>query len=104
HTVVLASSATRYQLDALARDLAIEHVLASQVEVVKGYFTGFVSGNVVWGEAKAEAVDDFAKRSGVKLERSFAYANGDEDVPFLQTVANPRPLNPQRGLRRVAVQ
>jgi putative phosphoserine phosphatase/1-acylglycerol-3-phosphate O-acyltransferase len=102
HTVVLASSATNYQLDALARDLAIEHVLSSQVEVVKGYFTGFVSGKVVWGEAKAEAVDDFAKRSGVKLEKSFAYANGDEDVAFLQTVANPRPLNPQRGLRRVA--
>ncbi len=102
HTVVLASSATRYQLDALARDLDVGNVLSSQVEVVRGYFTGFVQGDVVWGEAKARAVEEFAKHSGVKLEKSFAYANGDEDVPFLQTVANPRPLNPQRGLQRVA--
>jgi putative phosphoserine phosphatase / 1-acylglycerol-3-phosphate O-acyltransferase len=102
HTVVLASSATRYQLDALARDLDVANVLSSQVEVVRGYFTGFVTGDVVWGDAKAKAVEEFAKRSGVKLEKSFAYANGDEDVPFLQTVANPRPLNPQRGLQRVA--
>jgi putative phosphoserine phosphatase/1-acylglycerol-3-phosphate O-acyltransferase len=102
HTVVLASSATRYQLEPLAADLEVEHVLCSEVEVVKGYFTGFVKGDVVWGEAKARAVKEFAKRSGVKLEKSFAYANGDEDVPFLETVANPRPLNPQRGLRRVA--
>jgi putative phosphoserine phosphatase/1-acylglycerol-3-phosphate O-acyltransferase len=102
HTVVLASSATRYQLDALAKDLDVGDVLSSQVEVVRGYFTGFVKGDVVWGDAKARAVEEFAKRSGVKLEKSFAYANGDEDVPFLQTVANPRPLNPQRGLQRVA--
>jgi putative phosphoserine phosphatase/1-acylglycerol-3-phosphate O-acyltransferase len=102
HTVVLASSATRYQLDALARDLGIADVLCSQVEVVKGYFSGFVKGDVVWGDAKARAVEEFASRSGVQLEQSFAYANGDEDVPFLQTVANPRPLNPQRGLKRVA--
>jgi putative phosphoserine phosphatase / 1-acylglycerol-3-phosphate O-acyltransferase len=102
HTVALASSATSYQLDALARDLDVANVLSSQVEVVRGYFTGFVKGDVVWGDAKARAVEEFAERSGVKLQQSFAYANGDEDVPFLQTVANPRPLNPQRGLRRVA--
>jgi putative phosphoserine phosphatase/1-acylglycerol-3-phosphate O-acyltransferase len=102
HTVVLASSATRYQLEPLVHDLEVEHLLYSDVEVVKGYFTGFIKGNVVWGAAKARAVEDFAERSGVNLKKSFAYANGDEDVPFLETVANPRPLNPQRGLRRVA--
>ena len=102
HTVVLASSATRYQLDALARDLQVEDILCSPVEVVKGYFTGFVSGEVVWGEAKARAVEEFAARRKVDLSRSFAYANGDEDVPFLETVGNPRALNPQRRLARTA--
>jgi putative phosphoserine phosphatase/1-acylglycerol-3-phosphate O-acyltransferase len=102
HTVVLASSATRYQLDALARDLQVEDILCSPVEVVKGYFTGFVNGEVVWGQAKARAVEEFAARRKVNLNRSFAYANGDEDVPFLETVGNPRALNPQRRLARTA--
>jgi putative phosphoserine phosphatase / 1-acylglycerol-3-phosphate O-acyltransferase len=102
HTVVLASSATRYQLDALARDLQVQDVLCSPVEVVRGYFTGFVNGEVVWGEAKARAVEEFAARRKVDLKRSFAYANGDEDVPFLETVGNPRALNPQRRLARTA--
>ena len=39
HTVALASSATRYQLAALAEDLRIEHVLCSEVEVVRGIFS-----------------------------------------------------------------
>jgi putative phosphoserine phosphatase/1-acylglycerol-3-phosphate O-acyltransferase len=104
HTVALASSATRYQLAALADDLAVNNVLCSEVEVTKGYFTGFIAGEVLWGEAKARAVQKFAQREGVELEQSFAYANGDEDVPFLETVGNPRPLNPQDGLGRVAAE
>ena len=102
HTVVLASSATRYQLAPLARDLGVDNVLCSEVEIVKGYFSGFLDGDVLWGPAKARAVRQFASENGVDLERSFAYANGDEDVAFLETVGNPRPLNPQKGLARVA--
>jgi putative phosphoserine phosphatase/1-acylglycerol-3-phosphate O-acyltransferase len=102
HTVALASSATRYQIDPLARDLEVEDILCSEVEVVKGYFSGFLDGEVLWGMAKARAVKEFAGARGVKLKRSFAYANGDEDVPFLETVGNPRPLNAQKGLARVA--
>jgi putative phosphoserine phosphatase/1-acylglycerol-3-phosphate O-acyltransferase len=102
HTVVLASSATRYQIEPLARDIEVEHVLCSEVEVVKGYFSGFLRGEVLWGLAKARAVKEFANRNSVNLKESFGYANGDEDVAFLQTVGNPRPLNPQKGLARVA--
>jgi putative phosphoserine phosphatase/1-acylglycerol-3-phosphate O-acyltransferase len=104
HTVVLASSATRYQLAALAEDLGVEHVLCSEVELVRGYFSGYTTGPVLWGPAKAAAVREFAASNGVDLERSYAYANGDEDVPFLETVGDPRAVNPADGLRRVARQ
>lgn len=102
HTVVLASSATRYQLAALADDLEIEDVLCSEVEVVRGVFSGYLEGEVLWGDAKARAVSGFADARGVDLDRSFAYANGDEDVPFLELVGNPRALNPASQLGKVA--
>jgi putative phosphoserine phosphatase/1-acylglycerol-3-phosphate O-acyltransferase len=102
HTVVLASSATRYQLAALADDLGVEDILCSEVELVRGYFSGYTKGPVLWGPAKAAAVSEFAADRNVDLERSFAYANGDEDVPFLRTVGNPRALNPADELARVA--
>jgi putative phosphoserine phosphatase/1-acylglycerol-3-phosphate O-acyltransferase len=102
HTVVLASSATRYQLAAPAEDLRIEHVLCSEVEVVRGFFSGYLDGEVLWGPAKARAVEQFAAERGVALRRSFAYANGAEDVPFLELVGNPRALNPASGLKRIA--
>ncbi len=102
HTVAVASSATRYQLAALAEDLGVANVLCSEVELVKGYFSGYVRGPVLWGVAKANAVTEFAAEHDIDLERSFAYANGDEDVPFLETVGNARALNPGSGMRRAA--
>jgi putative phosphoserine phosphatase/1-acylglycerol-3-phosphate O-acyltransferase len=104
HTVALASSATRYQLAALAADLHLDNVLCSEVEVVRGYFTGYVSGDVLWGPAKARAVKEFSAARNVDLKQSFAYANGDEDVPFLELVGNPRALNPASELTSVARQ
>jgi putative phosphoserine phosphatase/1-acylglycerol-3-phosphate O-acyltransferase len=102
HTVVLASSATRYQLAALAEDLGVENVLCSEVELVRGYFSGYLDGPVLWGPAKATAVREFSEHRGVDLERSFAYANGDEDVAFLESVGLPRALNPADELKQVA--
>ncbi|HEY5318225.1 MAG TPA: HAD-IB family hydrolase [Solirubrobacteraceae bacterium] len=104
HTVALATSATRYQAGPLADDLGVEHVLCSEVEVVQGNFSGFFAGEVLWGPAKARAVKRMARRARVDLARSYGYANGDEDVPFLEVVGNPRPLNPASGLERFAAE
>ncbi|HVS41505.1 MAG TPA: 1-acylglycerol-3-phosphate O-acyltransferase, partial [Candidatus Dormibacteraeota bacterium] len=71
--------------------------------VVKGVITGNVLGPVLWGEGKANAVRELARSHGIDLAASYGYANGDEDVPFLETVGRPRPLNPQNVLRRVAM-
>ena len=104
HTVALASSATRFQAGPLASDLGIEHVLCTKIEVVDGRLTGRVDGPVLWGRNKADAVAGFAAEAGLKLADSYGYANGDEDVEFLETVGRARPLNPGSGLAKVAAE
>ncbi|HVW34021.1 MAG TPA: HAD-IB family hydrolase [Acidimicrobiia bacterium] len=104
HTVALASSATRFQAGPLAADLGIGHILCTKIEVVDGRLTGKVDGPVLWGRNKADAVAHFAAEAGVKLTESYGYANGDEDVEFLETVGRARPLNPGAGLARVAAE
>ena len=51
--------------------------------------TGRRAGEPLWGEGKARAVRALADKQGLDLERSFAYNNGDEDVPFVETVGDP---------------
>jgi putative phosphoserine phosphatase / 1-acylglycerol-3-phosphate O-acyltransferase len=102
HTVVIASSATRYQVEPVARALGVPHVLCSQLEVVEGVLTGEVRLPVLWGDGKVHAVQEFAHGRGIEFARSFAYADGDEDVALLHLVGNPRAVNPKPALARVA--
>jgi HAD superfamily hydrolase (TIGR01490 family) len=102
HTVVLASSATRFQVEPAARALGVSHILVSPVEIVNGICTGRPGGPLLWRAGKAVAVRAFAEEHGIDLSQSYAYSNGDEDVPFLQTVGRARAINPGRHLAQTA--
>ncbi|HWF54400.1 MAG TPA: HAD-IB family hydrolase [Solirubrobacteraceae bacterium] len=102
HTLVLASSATRFQVTPMARELGIDHVLCTAVEVRDGRLTGHADGRPVWGEGKADALAALAQEHGIDLEQSFAYSNGEEDEPMLRSVGHPVAVEPTAKLRAVA--
>jgi putative phosphoserine phosphatase / 1-acylglycerol-3-phosphate O-acyltransferase len=102
HTVVIATSATRMQVQPMARELGIDHVLCTEVETTHGVLTGGVAGRPPWGEGKLAAVKEFATRKRIALTNCHGYANGDEDVPFLDAVGFPHPVNPGSALVRQA--
>jgi putative phosphoserine phosphatase/1-acylglycerol-3-phosphate O-acyltransferase len=98
HTVAIASSATHYQVNPIAEELGIEHLLCTRVMVRDGKLTGSVDGMTLWGTGKAQAVLDFARRHGIVLAQSFGYANGNEDIAFLKTVGHATAVNPKPTL------
>lgn len=102
HTVAIASSATRFQIDPIARDMGIEHVLCTELLAEDGLLTGEIDGHMLWGEPKARAVRGFARRHGIDLAASHGYANGGEDVPFLSSVGMPHAVNPHPLLLETA--
>jgi putative phosphoserine phosphatase/1-acylglycerol-3-phosphate O-acyltransferase len=102
HTVVVATSALPFQVEPLAREFGVDHVLCTRLEERDGILTGEVDGPILWGPGKARAVKAFARDHDIDLERSFAYGNGSEDVQFLETVGRPAALNATDELARVA--
>src|SRR5215471_16338431 len=102
HTIVLASSATRFQVEPAARAMGVEHILVSPVEIVNGIATGRPGGPLLWRAGKAVAVRAFAGEHDIDLAESYAYSNGDEDVPFLQTAGRARAINPGPELEKAA--
>ena len=102
HTVVIASSALDYQVAPIAEELGITDRLCTRAEVHEGRLTGALVGAPLWGRGKADAVVAFASTRGIALAQSHAYANGNEDVAFLQVVGHAHAANPQPALRRVA--
>lgn len=102
HRVVIASSATRFQVEPMAEEIGADAVLCTELEEVDGRLTGRVAGPSMWGPGKAAAVVRDAVAHDVDLSQSFAYSNGTEDVPFLETVSSPVAVSPTRHLRTVA--
>lgn len=102
HTVAIISSATRYQVEPFARELGIEHVMFTELKVKDGVFTGEVVHPTCYGEGKAIAAQMISAREGVDLDQSYFYTDSHEDLPLLEVVGRPRPLNPNRQLAQIA--
>jgi putative phosphoserine phosphatase/1-acylglycerol-3-phosphate O-acyltransferase len=99
--VVIVSSATRYQAAPVAEALGADALICSELEVEGGILTGRVR-SATYGPGKLEAARQFCEDRGLDLAQSFFYSDGIEDLPLLEQVGQPRPLNPDRRLRREA--
>lgn len=105
HTLVIASSASRFQVEPAAAELGIDHVLCTRMELAEdGTLTGRVDGQMLWREGKADAIAEFAAQHDVELAHSYGYSNGGEDEPFLSLVGLPTAVNPDPRLLWVAVE
>jgi HAD superfamily hydrolase (TIGR01490 family) len=105
HTVVLSSSALTIHAEPVACFLGITHLLCNHFELDdRGALTGGIEKPIVWGPRKAVAVQRFCSDNNVVLQRSYFYADGDEDAVLMRLVGNPRPVNPRSRLAAVAAQ
>jgi putative phosphoserine phosphatase/1-acylglycerol-3-phosphate O-acyltransferase len=102
HTVAIISSATPYQVEPVARDLGIEHVVCSRYEVADGVFTGGIERPLCFGMGKVQAAESLSERFGIDLAQSFFYSDSADDIELLERVGNPRPLNPNARLTEIA--
>lgn len=102
HTVAIVTSATSYQAAAVARELDIDHVICNHFEVAEGKLTGEVLRPICFADGKRKAAKKFAKARGVHLSSCYFYTDGLEDLPLLEAVGFPRPLNPDPSLQVVA--
>ena len=102
HTLAIVSSATCYQAAPVAEALGIPHVLCTQLEVEHGVFTGQVVKPTCWQEGKLHYASQLAEQEGIELAESFFYTDSADDLPLLEAVGRPRPLNPSAQLAGIA--
>lgn len=102
HTVAVISSATPYQVEPVARELGIEHVVCSRYTVIDGVFTGGIERPLCFGEGKVQAAEHLAAEHAIDLEQSFFYSDSDDDIQLLERVGHPQPLNPNTRLTEIS--
>ncbi|MEN7341863.1 MAG: HAD-IB family hydrolase [Pseudomonadota bacterium] len=102
HTVAVISSATPYQVRPAAKDLGIDEVRCTELEVVDGEFTGRVLQPTCFGPGKVAAAHEIADAHGTTLGQSFFYSDSTDDIELLESVGHPVALNPNKKLAVIA--
>ncbi len=101
--VFIATAALEEIAETIARELGLDGAIASRAEVREGVYTGRLERRLD-GVAKAEAVEELSRANEIDLSESTAYSDSHSDLPFLEAVGHPVAVNPDRELRRVAVE
>ncbi|WP_326718428.1 HAD-IB family hydrolase [Streptomyces sp. NBC_00243] len=100
HRTVLITGTADFLLEPL-RPL-FDEIAASRLDVRDGVLTGFLQSPPLVGEARASWVSRYAARTGVDVQRSYAYGDSFSDRPLLELVGNPVAVNPDPRLYRHA--
>ena len=101
--VVLVTGSLDFVVQPISDYLAADAVLAPQLREQDGQFTGELTTAPLIGEAKAEAMRNYAEQHDISLEESYAYGDSQSDLPMLECVGNPIVVNPGKALREKAL-
>lgn len=101
--VVIISASASTLVEPIAAELGVKTVIASQLEEKDGKFTGNITFYCK-GPAKAQAIAALSAEKSYDLSRSFAYSDSVIDLPMLEAVGTPVAVNPDRALRKIALE
>ena len=104
HRVFIVSASPAEIVGPLAQYLGVEDTISTRAQIDSdGRYTGEVEF-YAYGSYKAEAVRELAITEDLDLAESFAYSDSITDLPMLEAVGHPVVVNPDRELRRIAVE
>ena len=101
--VAIVTGATPYAARPLARELGIDQIICTELEVDDaGRFTGRAIEPLCYGPGKIELTRRIAERENFELSEATFYSDSITDLPLLEHVKSPIVINPDRRLRKVA--
>ena len=103
HRIAIVTASPSVMVKPIANELGVDHLIATELEVKDGLFTGEVL-HFNKGTSKVERIRELVEAEGYDLENSFAYSDSFTDLPMLQLVGNPTAVNPDRPLRKYALE
>lgn len=100
--IVLVSASGEEMVQPIGAQLGVDDVIATRMKAEDGRYTGEIEFYAA-GPAKVEAVRKMAAERGYDLADCYAYSDSVSDVPLLAAVGHPSAVNPDKGMRREAV-
>jgi len=100
-TLVIITATNDFLTQPIAELLRIPHLIATQVEVKNGIYTGKVTGIPCFKKGKIERLNEWLIDQP-KFEQSYFYSDSINDQPLLEWVDHPIAVTPDERLRQHA--
>ena len=103
--VVLTTATNRFITELTSHHLAIPDLIATEVEVANGRFTGRTQGMLNMREGKVLRLKQWAQQHGLVMDewRTTAYSDSINDLPLLEFVDEPVAVDPDAQLAAIAL-
>lgn len=102
HAVAVVSGGFVQVLHPLAHRLGLSYARANVLEVEDGVLTGGLLGHIIDGQAKKDALHEWAKEEGVKSHQVIAIGDGANDILMVETAGLGIGFNSKSALAEVA--
>jgi HAD superfamily hydrolase (TIGR01490 family) len=94
HTLVIITATNRFVTSPIARRLGVNHLIATEPEIIEGRFTGEFLGAPCFQEGKITRLKEWLADHNEQLEGSYFYSDSANDLPLLKLVSYPIAVDP----------
>lgn len=101
-TLLIITATNRFVTEPIAALYGVEHLLATDPEMVAGRYTGEVSGVPCYREGKVQRLEMWLAEQGMAIGESWFYSDSHNDLPLLEQVTHPVAVDPDDTLRQEA--
>jgi len=105
HRVVILSASIEEIVKPVADYLGLgDDYLCTHLAVQNDRYTGQLDGPLCYGPGKVYWAQQWAQRNNLEfpLPTSYFYTDSSSDLPLLEMVSHPSPVNPSRKLAKIA--
>ena len=104
HRIVLVTGGLEVVMRPLVEHVGAADLFATQLIERDGVLTGELATRPIADERKGELIREYADKHGLDRAQCFAYTDSHGDLSMLECVGHPVAVNPDRRLRRLALQ
>lgn len=103
-TLLIITATNSFITAPIAEMLGIEHLIATEPELIDGKYTGHVAGTPSFQQGKVERLQSWLEQHQMDLSGSIFYSDSHNDIPLLEIVDTAIAVDPDPQLQAVAEQ
>jgi HAD superfamily hydrolase (TIGR01490 family) len=100
--ILIISASGVHLVQAIAERIGVDEVLAIELDVAHGVYSGKTTGVLTYREGKITRLLEWLDQQGENLEGASFYSDSRNDLPLLLKVDFPHVVNPDPVLREAA--